>query len=147
MVDFPNKVVTIILVFVMMVLAPITWVYVRSEMVSQRLVLNEMANFIDKVTDKASITKQDLDDLYVGVNAAGGTYDVRVKRYIRTSVQDGSTTRTLYLADDSVGTLNIGDVVKVTVVEVGTSPTKRLLWSLLRIDSGDGKFSLAGSVR
>lgn len=155
MVDFPNKVVTIILVFLMLVLAPILWVYARDEMKSERLVLNEMSNFIDKTTDKALITQADIDDLYLGVNAAGGTFDVKVKRYIRMSTLDeNGEPRTLYLSGDYIdkatnkpNPMNIGDVVKVTVDEVGMSPSKRLLWSILRVDSGESKFSLAGSVR
>jgi hypothetical protein len=139
----------------MLVIAPILWSYVRDEMKSERLVLNEIASFIDKTTDKASITKADLDDLYLGVNAAGGTYDVKVKRYIRLSTLDeNNEPRTLYLSDDYIDKttgkatdMNIGDVVKVTVDEVGMSPAKRLLWTLLRVDSGESKFSLAGSVR
>lgn len=146
--DFPNKIFTIILIFIMLVLAPLTWVYVREEMITDRIVLNEMAQFIDKVTDKASITQEDIDELYMAINASGGTYDVRVKRYIRMSTQDEyGQPRTLYLSDDHIGNLNIGDVVKVTVEEVGKSPAKMLLWSLLKIDMGNSKFSLAGSVR
>lgn len=147
MLDYINKVVTIVLVFLMLVIAPLTWVYVRDEMITDRLVLNEIASFIDRVTDKASINEQDLDDLYIAVNATGGTYDVKVKRYVRTSVNDGGEVRTVYIADSNVGSLNTGDVVKVTVKEVGISPTKRLLWSLLRIDMGKSQYSLAGSVR
>lgn len=147
MLDYVNKVVTIALVFLMLVVAPLTWVYVRDEMVTDRIVLNEVVAFIDRVTDKASITDQDLDDLYIAVNSSGGTYDVKVKRYVRASVNDGGIVRTVYIADSNVGSLNTGDVVKVTVKEVGVSTTKRLLWSLLRIDMGKNQFSLAGSVR
>jgi hypothetical protein len=146
--DFPNKVITIALVFIMLVIAPLTWSYVRGQMVAERQVLNEMSQFIDKVTAKATITPSDKDDLALGVNSTGGTYDVSVKRYIRLSTKDDlGTPRTLYLSDNNDGTMNIGDVVKVTVTEIGISPTKRLLWSLLRIDNGTGKISLAGSVR
>jgi uncharacterized protein (UPF0335 family) len=150
MTDFPNKIVTIILVFIMLVLAPLTWSYVRGEMRSEILVLNEVTQFIDKVTDKASITNQDIDDLYMGVNSTGGTYDVRVKRYVRLATKDADgSLRTLYLSDDYKDNLkmNIGDVVKVSIEEIGVSPAKRLMWSILRIDEGKTKFSLAGTVR
>lgn len=70
--DFVNKIVTVVLTFIMLVIAPITWEYVRSEMITERLVLNEMVQFLDKVTDKGTITAEDLDDLYLGVNSTGG---------------------------------------------------------------------------
>lgn len=146
--DFPNKIFTIVLVFLMLVVAPLLWVYVRGEMVAQRLVLNEVTQFLDKVTDKGFITQEDLDDLYYAINASGGTYDVRVRRYVRMSTQDeNGETRTLYLNAELNGQMNQGDVVKVTVEELGTSPTKRLLWSILRVDEGKTKFSLAAAVR
>lgn len=148
MVEFPNKIFTILLVFLMLVVAPLTWQYVRSDMRAERLALNEVSQFIDRVTDKGSITQEDIDDLYLGVNATGGTYDVQVKRYIRQSIQTSTgETKTLYLSDDYKGDMNLGDVVKVTVEEIGISPAKRLLWSLLRVDEGQGSFTLAGSVR
>ena len=146
--DYVNKVITMILVFIMLVLAPLTFVYVKSEAKADKLAMNEVTQFLDKVTDKASITERDKDDLYMGVNASGGAYDVSIKRYIRlaTTDEDGKA-RTIWLSADSEGDMNLGDRVKVTVKSVGVSPAKRLLWSLLRIDSGDSTFSLASTVR
>lgn len=119
-----------------------------TDMISQREALNEVTQFIDKVTDKAIITQADLDELYISLNATGGTYDVTVKRSIRLATQnDDGTTKVIYMADDTVDTLNIGDVVKVHVEEVGVTPAKRLLWLLLKIDRGKFEFSLAGTVR
>lgn len=149
MTDFINKIVTVVLTFILLVIAPITWDYVRGEMVTERLVLNEMSMFLDKVTDKGTITEDDLDDLYLGVNSTGGTFDVDVKRYIRMSTEDEfGNPRTVYLSVDYENEqMNLGDIVKVTVKEVGISPAKRLLWTVLRVDSAESKFSLAASVR
>lgn len=155
MVDFPNKILTIILVFVMLVIAPITWMYTRDDMISDRLVLNEVAQFIDKTTDKALITQQDIDDLYIGINASGGTYDVKVKRYMPTPIPAGAgESRLLYSNVDYIDPvtgdalpMNKGDFVKVTVEEVGQSTAKRLLWTILKMDSGKTKITLTGSVR
>lgn len=148
MLDFINKVVSITLVFIMMVLAPITISYMTTDMVAQREVLAEMSQFIDKVTDKATITQTDLDDLYLNLNATGGVYDATVKRYIRLATQnDDGSTKVIYMADDTVDGLNIGDVVKVEVKEVGVSSAKRLLWLLLGIDKGTFETTLAGTVR
>ena len=148
MVDFPNKIVTIVIVFVMLVISPLTNSYIRGEMVTERVALNEIALFLDRVTDKGSITEQDLDDLYIGVNSSGGTYDVQVKRYIRMATEDGAgATRTLYLNADIDGSMNTGDIVSVSLEEIGISPAKRLLWAILKVDSGDGELGLARTVR
>lgn len=148
MLDFINKVITITLVFLLMVIAPITISYMTNDMISQREVLNEITQFIDKVTDKATITQTDLDDLYIGLNATGGTYNATVKRYIRLATQnDDGSTKVIYMADDTVDSLNIGDVVKVEVEEVGVSSAKRLLRMLVGVDSDAFNTSLAGTVR
>lgn len=148
MTDFPNKIVTIILVFLLLIVSPVTWSFVRGDFKSERLVMNEMTQFLDKVTDKASITQADLDDLYFGVNATGGVYDVKVKRYVRAPYRDDQgENRTVYVSTESFDFLNTGDIVKVTVEEVSMSPAKRLLWSILRVDEGRTKISLAASVK
>lgn len=153
MTDFVNKIITLIMIFVLLVIAPLTISYMTDEMTMQRLVLNEVSQFIDVVTDKGSIRKEDLDDLYLGVNSCGGTFNVDVKRLIRVASEhvDPDTgnpeIQNMFFSDDRLDILNTGDVVKVTVEEVGISPTKRFIWNVLRIDSGKFKFSLAGSVR
>lgn len=153
MVDFPARVFMVILTFVMLVIAPLLNVYIRAEMTAERVILNEIVQFIDKTTDKGTIVRNDLDELYVGVNAAGGVYDVKVKRYKKESVptENPGETRVIYLSQplytDNGDVMALGEVVKVTVTEVGVSPTKRLLWSVLRMDSGGKPITLAGSVR
>lgn len=162
MTDFLNKIIEIILIFILLVLAPITISYMSSEMITQRTALNEVAQFIDRVTDKQMITKADVDDLYLALGATGGRYDIEIKRYVPVSVpitESGvtvvHTTRSSYIATDDVDDitssdaleLNVSDVVKVTVKEVSMSQAKRLLWNVLKLDSGKLEFSLAGSVR
>ena len=155
---FIDKVISVILVFVMLVLAPLLISYISTDMVTDRLVLNEVSQFIDRVTDKSEITSQDLDDLYMGVNSHGGLFEVEVDRYIRVAYDVGGVVKTtyyrsnqeideLYDAAGNVALLNVSDVVKVKVKEVGLSSGKRLLWNILRVDSGPTEFSLAGTVR
>lgn len=156
--DFLNKVITIILIFVMLVLGPLLISYASTDMVAERLILNDVTQFIDKVTDKSLITAYDVNDLYMGVNSHGNSYDVTVERYqlIEEPLPDGST-KLVYLKHDDTYDLTIGevdsvelnikDVVKVTVKETSLSPGKRMFWNVLRIDKGPFEFSLAGTVR
>lgn len=168
--DFINKVITIVLIFVMLILAPLLISYMTTDMTAERLILNDVTMFIDKVTDKYTITDYDLNDLYLAVNSHGGAYEVTVDRYQLYEEPAPGTeggTRILYirqddaeiLADDtnypahldhpeySSIDLNTRDVVKVTVKEVALSSGKRLFWSIMRVDKGKLEFSLAGTVR
>ena len=156
--DFINKVITIVLIFVLLVLAPLLISYMSTDMVTERLILNDVSQFIDKVTDKALITQYDLNDLYLAVNSHGGAYEVVVERYqLLEEPVPGSGTKLLYLKHDDTYDLmtgkedeielNIKDVVKVHVEEVSMSAGKRLFWTILRVDKGKFEFSLAGTVR
>ena len=156
--DFINKVITIVLIFVLLVLAPLLISYMSTDMVTERLILNDVSQFIDKVTDKALITQYDLNDLYLAVNSHGGAYEVVVERYqLLEEPIPGGGTKLLYLKHDDTYDLmtckedeielNIKDVVKVHVEEVSMSAGKRLFWTILRVDKGKFEFSLAGTVR
>lgn len=166
MTDFINKVITIVLIFIMLILAPLLISYMSTDMVTERLVLNEVSQFIDKVTDKGLITEYDINDLYLGVNSHGGNYDVTIEHYqlLEEPLPDGST-KLLYVKQDDIEqivegrynmeetdedtsvSLNVKDVVKVHVESVSMSPGRRLFWSVLRVDRGNFEFSLAGTVR
>lgn len=162
--DFINKVITIVLIFVMLVLAPLLISYMTTDMTAERLILNDVTMFIDKVTDKYTITDYDLNDLYLAVNSHGGAYEVIVDRYQlyeEPAPESEGGTRILYIRQDDAEQLaddvnypnitsidlNTRDVVKVRVKEVALSSGKRLFWSIMRVDKGKLEFSLAGTVR
>lgn len=159
MTDFINKIITIILIFLMLVLAPLMISYLSTDMVAQRLILNDTSQFIDKVTDKGSITEYDLNDLYLAVNSHGSAYNVVIEHYILVEepIPPDGATKLLYIKNDDIEaliegktdnlSLNVKDVIKVHVEEVSRSAGNRLLWSVLRIDKGKFEFSLAGTVR
>lgn len=174
MTDFINKVISIILIFIMLVLAPLLISYVSTDMVADRLILNEVTQFIDKVTDRSEITLDDLNSLFLSVNSHGGSYDVDVDVYSRVSTQNPRTlesgeevngTKPLYIKEDCIDAMlykypetssdtsakesvSLGQnwVVKVSVKSIGTTPSRNLLWSVLRVDKGDFNITLAGTV-
>lgn len=155
MTDFINKVISLILVFAMLVLGPLVNSYTKSEMLAQRSILNEVQVFIDKVKDTASISESDINDLYIACNAYGIAVDVKVKRIIRTVVTRNDPANinndalTVYIAVDEMGDLiniNVGDSVQVSIEEIGVSPARKLVYSVLKIDEGPFEFQLAGVV-
>lgn len=147
--DFLNKVITIMLIFVMLVLSPLVVSYKTDEMLSKRMILNEVVSFIDMVKDTASITEENLNQLYINCNSYGIAVDVKVKRMIRTAVTTDGNAKTVYFAVDTLDDLhnmNVGDVVQVTINSIGITKGRRLIYTVLGIDEGEFNFSLAGAV-
>lgn len=149
--DFINKVITVIMVFAMLVLAPLLISYKSDNMLARREILNDVEVFMDKVQDTSSITVDDLNNLYMTCNSHGLTVDVDVKRLIATAVYDNDNkiAQTNYFAVDdteSLANINAGDIVKVTIEEVSVSSSRRATYAILGIDEGSLKFSLAGVV-
>lgn len=147
--DFINKVVTIILIFMLLVMGPLIMSYKTEEMLAKRLILNDVTSFIDKVKDTAIIAEDDLDKLYVDCNSHGIVINVAVKKLIRTEISKEGKIATVYYAVDSLEgfeEMHPGDVVKVYVTEVGISSSRRITYNILKIDEGKFKFSLAGTV-
>lgn len=147
--DFLNKIVSIVIVFVMLVLAPLLISYQTDEMIGKRMILNDVTTFIDQVKDTATITEDDLNKLYLDCNSHGIAVDVTVKRLIRVEITKEDIAKTSYFAVDSledIASLNSGDLVQVTVNEAATSPTRTLTYSILKVDQGPFEFSLTGAV-
>jgi len=147
--DFINKIVMIALIFIMLVLSPLLISYKIDDAVAKRTILNEVSQFIDKVKHTAIVTEEDLNKLYIACNASGLSVDVKVKRLVRADInKDGKIETVHYAVDDLDGLedINYGDVIKVTVTEIGISTSRRLMYNILRIDEGKFEFSLAGTV-
>lgn len=147
--DFLNKIVSIVLVFMMLVLAPLLISYKTNDMLGKRLILNDVTTFIDQVKDTSKITEDDLNKLYLDCNSHGLSVNVTVKRLIRNEITKDGVAQTTYYAVDSfegLQAINPGDVVQVHVEEVAISGARRLTYSILKIDEGPFEFSLAGAV-
>ena len=116
---------------------------------AKRQILNDVANFIDMVKDTGSLSQDNLDKLYIECNSYGIAVDVKVKRLIRTEIAKDGESKTVYYSVDKVEELesmNKGDIIKVTVEEIGVSTARRLAYNILKLDEGKFKFSLAGTV-
>ena len=157
MTDAVTKVIGVLLAFVLLIFAPMTISRMKDDMAARRLVLNEVTAFIDKVTDKGSVTGTDVDDLMIGVNAHGGAFDVQVIRYVRVAVKDstrGGEVRSIYYATDDVFTvsggevvLNVSDAIQVRVEGITKTKGQNLIQGLLRVSERPFSFTLAGTVR
>lgn len=154
MTDYMNKIISVILAFVMLVVAPLVISYQTTDMLAKRAILNDVTAFIDKAQDTYQIDEDDLNKLYMQCNSHGISVDVKVKRLIRTAVTKNDNhgnpaAKTVYYAVDALDdlkNLNPGDTVQVNVSELATTPGHQLVYRVLRIDEGNFEFSLAGVV-
>ena len=151
MVDTISKILSIVLIFLMLVLAPLLRSYKIDDAVARREVLFEVTQFIDKVRDTQSVTDADLDQFYQNCNSHGLTVDVRVRRLVKTVVIDSHTeevTVEYTIIDDPAALYNFnkGDGVQVVVEEISISPSRSFMYRVLGADSGPLKFTLAGIV-
>ena len=149
--DFINKLITVVLIFILLVMAPMLISYKLDEMVAHREILNDVELFIDRVKDTSTITKNDINSLYMDCNSHGLTVDVRIKRLIQTDVFDTSigVSQTNYFAvddEESLKNINAGDIIQVQIEELTTSSAKRATYRILGLDEGPMKFTLAGVV-
>lgn len=145
---FLSRVISLVLVFIMLIIAPLLYSYSISEMENRRLLLNEVNQFLDKVTDKGEITEDDLTEFYLQVSAHGMVIKPSVKRLVRTTVitPEGKT-KTTYIAADDIYSLNQRDVVQVTLKEMSASNYRRILYSFLRVEEGLYHLEMAAVVR
>ena len=149
--DFINKIVTVIMIFVLLVMAPLLISYKNDNMLARRAILNDVELFIDKVQDTTNITDDDLDDLYLACNSHGLTVNVTVKRLVSTAIYDAETdiAQTNYFAVDDkdlLKNMNKGDVVQVRIKEETISTQRKATYRLLGIDEGALEFTLAGVI-
>lgn len=145
--DFLNNVISILLVFVAVVLAPLMLCTLNNDMISERLILNDTSEFLDKVTDKGYITEDDLESFYAQVNSYSLVVNANVSREVRGETKFGDEIRTVYIRVDDTSVLNSGDMIRVTIKEVGKSNAKILLYNLLKIIKPRFEVSLVSMVR
>lgn len=147
---FLSKCIAAILIFLMLILAPMINIYGQHEMQSRMEILNDTTSFLDKVTDKGEITQDDLDEFALTLESHGLVLDVDVSRLVKTvTVIDpiANETDTTYIAADSVSDLSTGNVVKVEIKEVSSTRYRKLLNTFLRLDEPYFKLTMSKMVR
>lgn len=143
-----TRIVSLLLTFVMLIIAPLIYTYSITEMEGRRLILNDVTQFLDKVTDKGTITEDDLTEFTLLVNSHGIVIKPVVKRLVRSSIVTPSgEIRTIHVSVDDLTSLNQRDTVQVKLQEVSSSIYRRLLKTMLRIDEGEYTLEMAAVVR
>ena len=132
----------------MLIIAPLINAYGVQEMENKVELLNDVSEFLDKQTDKGGITDEDMDQFYVNVQSHGMILDVKVVRLVNTATESGDgTIHTTYIAADDNTILNKHDILKVKITEKSSTPYKRLLNVVLRMDDNPYKLEMAKMVK
>lgn len=152
--DIFGKVFGVILAFILCILAPITVSVMADDMSDRRILYSEMTNFVDEVVDTATITKEQLTDLYAGLNSYGPLCEVKITRYMRAANPDskGQVEVTYMPVDISVNTpskvsFNTGDLVKVELRAVDYAGVQRVARGLLGAFLKPIEYSVTARVR
>lgn len=148
MTDLINKILGVLLAFVLLIGAPFVINAMSKDLTMNRSVLNEMTNFIDKITDKGTLTDQDKADFYLGISSYGASMDATIKRYMKVVNPDGNGgTYASYVYSDDLLTWNPGDIIQVTVRAIDYTGAQRLQNRLLRMTPAKFNQTLAGMIR
>lgn len=147
---FLSKCISIILLFFLLIIAPMINIYGQHEMQARMEILNDVTAFLDKVTDKGEITQDDIDEFTLKVESHGLVLDVIIDRLVKTAALVDETGQELdiaYIAADDISKLSTGNIIKVTVKEISTTRFKKLLNIFLKINEPDFELTLSKMVR
>lgn len=147
---FLSKCISLVLIFLLMIIAPMINLYGQHEMQGRMEILNDVTSFLDKVTDKGEITQDDIDEFTLSVEAHGLVLDVNIDRLVKTATTIDNMKNELdiaYVAADDISTLSSGNIIKVSVKEVSTTRYKKLLNIFLRFDEPYFELTMTKMVR
>lgn len=141
---------TIVLVFALLIIAPMINVYGQREMQGRMEILNDVTTFLDKVTDKGEITQDDIDEFTLTVQSHGLVLDVNIDRLVKTATIIDPATEELditYIAADDISKLSSGNIVKVSIKENSTTRFKKLLNIFLKFNEPSFELTMSKMVR
>lgn len=151
-----TSLIVIAVVAITLIFAPVKIQAVYNVVYANDIVSNSCNSFVDTVTDKGSITPQDLRNLALSLSESGITYEyfVEVKRrvvykghveylieklYDKSDINKASTNR---LVD-----LHSGDLITVRAKPITKLNAARLIESLTGIAAPSYSISMSGTVR
>ncbi|WP_113672720.1 hypothetical protein [Vallitalea guaymasensis] len=146
--DFFNRIIGLFLVFILLVIAPLIIQSLSRDLTIKRSILNEMTNFVDKVTDTGHISELDKTDFYVGCSSYGAVVDIKIKRYMRIVNPDGNgSTYCTYVLTDKITDWDQGDIIEVDVQAIDHTTAQKLAVYFNKVSTPKLDFQLAGMIR
>lgn len=155
--NYINTVIGICLAFILLVVAPLTFVSISQYDTGKRLIHNDTVTFLDTIQDKAYVTGQDISDFALKINSHGLVVDMNINAYTLAGSEDESGNpitlkiakytdfETLSTAESRL--FNRGDLIQIEIKEVGISNVRRLMYSILNLDIGPFDYTMATVVQ
>lgn len=147
---FLSKALGLVLIFFLLVVSPVVAVMGTQDAQDKVEILNDTCEFMDMVTDKRSVTEDDLNEFYLQVASHGIIADVQVERLVRISTNDSSAvteSHSSYVVADSMDVLNVGDMIRVEITETAPTFFRRLTTAFLRLNTGNYELTMAKVVK
>lgn len=133
MTDIINKLLAIIIMFLILFLAPLNLSNMSDRANKKIDALNEMQLFLDKITDKGYITERDMDELYLAMEATGLSLSVELEHFRLLADGDAvvlckecTVDKERIALEKGKYEIEITDVLKLSVEEVAESREARL---------------------
>lgn len=149
--DIPGKIIGILLAFVLCVIMPFINVVVQDEMVNRRLVTEDIASFIDSITDGRVMSEADVKAFEAKLSSYGVLLDYDVTRYARSVNPDPASPSSdyyvTYVEMPNNKTYNKGDKVSIHVYQVSSSGTENLAQKLSGLFIRDFDVTITARVR
>lgn len=137
-----SKTISLILCFVMLVLAPLIITYGTHDMEARNELLSDVSEFLDKVADKHAITQSDLDIFSLTCQSHGMTLHVEVDRLVKTVTPTPTGNSVVYIAADDISKINSTDIIRVRLKEDSMTPYRKLLQTILGINRNEYSLTL-----
>ena len=148
MIDIINKLIAVIIAFMLLILAPLVIHNLSMELTMKRSIMNEMVNVIDKVTDTGRITNEQLEDFYIVCSTYGITTDVIIERYAKeVNPTETGDTYTKYVKKVDNKNYEQGDIIKVSVKAISYTGPQKMAHYILHISQPKFECTLSGMVR
>lgn len=132
MTDIINKLIAVFLIYVMLLLSPLSLMHHSDRIQNEINVVNAMQLFLDTVTDAHIIDARSYEQLTLVLEASGVTANVKIETY-RVVISQGKTYlwKTGIITDLNTPTeLVLGDIVSITVEEQAAARAQNL-WTKL----------------
>lgn len=147
MTDIFNKILGVLLAFVILAGGPLIMNTMTKELTMKREVLNEMSQLINKVTDNGRLSDLDKSNFYFAIASHGEPLDARIRRYIKVVNPDGAGgTHVTYMLTDNISTWEPGDIIQVQVQAVDYTGAERIEYMLLHLSPPKFEETLSGMV-
>lgn len=146
--DFLNKLIGVVLAFVLLAAGPLINRGLSQDLEMKRSVLNEITNFLDKVSDNGRINDVDVSNYYLALNSYGVAMDAHIERQIKVVNPDGAGgTYATYVVSDDITQYNQGDIVITTVKAIDYTGSQRVINRLMHLSPPKFDVTFSAMVR